>query len=120
MRELGVWDQRRYPGFSEEPAAAFHDLAHDLGLARDFLSGPAAVLRTAAAREASDTAEQNERAMVGYVGDHSSGEKQHVGLPIKPRRVGISARSYRIHLLAHAKEGRWSISIHLNDVKELR
>jgi hypothetical protein len=37
MRELGVWDQCRYPGFSEDPAAAFHDLAHDLGLAEDFL-----------------------------------------------------------------------------------
>jgi hypothetical protein len=69
MRELGVWDQCRYPGFSEDPAAAFHDLAHDLGLAHDFLSGPAAVLRTAATREASDTAEQNKRAMAGYVGD---------------------------------------------------
>lgn len=50
MRELGVWDQRHYPGFSEDPAAAFHDLAHDLGLAHDFLSGPATVLRTAAAK----------------------------------------------------------------------
>jgi len=69
MRELGVWDQRRYPGFSEDPAEAFHDLAHDLGLAHDFLAGPAAVLRTAAARETSDTDEQNERTMVGYVGD---------------------------------------------------
>jgi hypothetical protein len=69
MRELGVWDQCRYPGFSEDPAAAFHDLAHDLGLADDFLSGWAAVLRTAAATEASDTAAQNKRDMAGYVGD---------------------------------------------------
>jgi hypothetical protein len=69
MRELGVWDQRRYPGFSEDPAEAFHDLAHDLGLAHDFLAGPAAVLRTAAARETADTGEQNERTMVGYVGE---------------------------------------------------
>ena len=69
MRELGGWDQCRYPGFSEDPAAAFHDLAHDLGLADDFLSGSAAVLRTAAATEASDTAAQNKRDMAGYVGD---------------------------------------------------
>ena len=33
MQELGAWDQCRYPGFSEVPAAAFHDLAHDLGVA---------------------------------------------------------------------------------------
>ena len=69
MRELGLWDQCRYPGFSEDPVAAFHDLAHDLGLADDFLSGSAAVLRTAAATEASDTAEQNKRAIAGSVGD---------------------------------------------------
>ena len=69
MRELGGWDQCRYPGFSEDPAAAFHDLAHDLGLADDFLSGSAAVLRTAAATEASDNAAQNKRDMAGYVGD---------------------------------------------------
>ena len=69
MRELGVWDQRRYPGFSEDPAEAFHDLAHDVGLAHDFLAGPAAVLRKAAAKETSDTGEQNHRAMVGDVGD---------------------------------------------------
>jgi len=69
MRELGVWDQRRYPGSSDDSAEAFHDLAHDLGLAHDFLAGPAAVLRTAAARETSDTNEQNERTMVRNVGD---------------------------------------------------
>src|SRR5271169_5470471 len=67
MRELGVLDQRHYPGFSEDPAAAFRDLAHDLGLADDFLSGSAAVLLTAATREASETAEQDERAMAGHV-----------------------------------------------------
>jgi len=69
MRELGVLDQRRYPGFSEDPAAAFHDLAYDIGLADDFLSGSAAVLRRAATREASDAAEQDKRTTAGYVGD---------------------------------------------------
>jgi hypothetical protein len=85
MRELGGWDQCRYPGFSEDPAAAFHDLAHDLGLADDFLSGSAAVLRTAAATEASGTAaateasgtaEQNKRAMAGDIGDVR--QRQHL------------------------------------------
>ena len=69
MQELGVSDQCRYPGFSEDPSAAFYDLAHDLGWADDFLSGSAAVLRTVAAKEASETAEQNKRAMAGNVGD---------------------------------------------------
>ena len=69
MRELGMRNQCRYPRFSDDPMAAFRDLAHDLGFADDFLSGSAAVLRTAAAREASDTAEQDKQAMAGYVGD---------------------------------------------------
>jgi len=68
MRELGAWEQCRYRGFSEIPAA-FHDLAHDLGLAEDFLSGLAAVLLAAAAKEASNTAERNKREMAGYVDD---------------------------------------------------
>ena len=69
MQELGVLDHCRYPGFSEDPAAAFYDLAHDLGWADDFLSGSAAVLRTAATKEASETSEQDKRATAGYVGD---------------------------------------------------
>ncbi len=69
MRQLGVWEQCRYPGFSEDPVVAFHDRAHDLALADDFLSGSAGSLRTAAAKEASNTAEQDRRAMAGDVGD---------------------------------------------------
>ena len=69
MRELGVRNQCHYPGFSDDPIAAFRDLAHDLGFADDFLSGSAAVLRTAAAREGADTSQQDKRAMAGYVGD---------------------------------------------------
>jgi hypothetical protein len=76
MRELGVWDQCRYPGFSEHPAAAFHDLAHDLGFADDFLSGSGVVLRTAAAKEVSDTAEKSKQATARYVGDVS--QRQHL------------------------------------------
>jgi len=77
MRELGVLDQRRYPGFSEHPIAAFHDLAHDLSLADDFLSGSAAVLCKAAARESSDTFEQNTRLTAGYVGDVRQRQELH-------------------------------------------
>jgi hypothetical protein len=77
MRELGVLDQRRYPGFSDDPAAAFHDLAHDLSWADDFLSASAAVLRKAAAREASDTAEQNKRATAGHFGDVRQRQQLH-------------------------------------------
>ena len=69
MRELRVWDQYRYPGFSSDPAAAFRDLVHDLGFADDFLSGSAEVLCTAAAREASGAAEQSKREMARYFGD---------------------------------------------------
>lgn len=69
MRELGVRNQCRYPGFGEEPSAAFHDLAHDLSLADDFLSGPAAVLRAAAAAEVAENVEQTRRDMALYVGD---------------------------------------------------
>jgi hypothetical protein len=76
MRELGVRSQCRYPGFGEEPSAAFHDLAHDLRLADDFLSGSAAVLRTAAAKEGSENAEQSKRDMAIYAGDVR--QRQHL------------------------------------------
>lgn len=69
MRELGVKNQCHYPGFSDDPIAAFRDLAHDLGFADDFLSGSAAVLRTAAAKDAFDTADHDKQTMAGYLGD---------------------------------------------------
>lgn len=69
MRELGVWGQCRYPGFSEDLEAPFHGLAHDLGFAEEFLSGSAAALRRAAAKEALDIAKHDEDLMSGYVGD---------------------------------------------------
>lgn len=59
-----------------KPSAAFHDLAHDLRLAEDFLSGSAAVLRTAAAAEISENAEQTKRDMAHYVGDVR--QRQHL------------------------------------------
>jgi hypothetical protein len=75
MRELGVWDQCQYPGFSEDPNDAFRGLAHDLNLAEDFLAGSAIALRRAAKREAADTASRNAHLMAGYVGDRRKVDK---------------------------------------------
>ena len=69
MKELGVWDQCRYPGFSENYLDAFEDLAHDIALAEDFLTGAAEVLKRAAATEAILTADQMRQDMARYVGD---------------------------------------------------
>jgi hypothetical protein len=51
MRELNIWHECRYPGFSQEPLAAFDDLAHDLQFAGDFISGAGEVLIRADERE---------------------------------------------------------------------
>jgi hypothetical protein len=69
MRELGVWDQCRYPGFAEDPMDAFNELAHDLSFADDFLAGSATTLQRAAAREAVITASLDADAVARYVGD---------------------------------------------------
>jgi hypothetical protein len=52
MRELGVLQNCRYPGFSQDPLAAFEDLAHDLEFAKDFVAGSGELLLRAAEREA--------------------------------------------------------------------
>jgi hypothetical protein len=69
MRELGAWEQCRYPGFSDDPMAAFEDLAHDLAFAEDFLSGGAEVLRKAAAKDSNYVAEQMREQTAQDVGD---------------------------------------------------
>lgn len=69
MRELDVWNQCRYPGFSEDPADGFRELTHDLAYADDFLCGDAAVLRNAAVKEALKTAQQDQQTMAVSVGD---------------------------------------------------
>lgn len=69
MRELGVWDQCQYPGFSEDPLAAFDHLAHDLNFAEDFLFGAAEVLQKAALRETAQAVSSTEDLMAMYVGD---------------------------------------------------
>jgi hypothetical protein len=69
MRELGVWSQCRYPGVSEKPVDRFHDLAHDLKFADDFLTGGAASLKRASAMDAIHVDSRKARDMARYVGD---------------------------------------------------
>lgn len=69
IQELGVLEQCLYPGFSEDPAVAFHGLAHDLAFAEDFLSGSGGALQRAAARDVLESASRNEELMASYVGD---------------------------------------------------
>jgi len=69
MRELGVRERCHYPGFSKDPKKAFLGLAHDLAFADEFLTGTGGLLRKAAKRQSSDTAERNADLMAGYVGD---------------------------------------------------
>jgi hypothetical protein len=77
MRELGVWDQCRYPGFSEDAEAPFRGLNHDLGFAEEFLSGSATILRTAAIREALEIFRRDEQLAVAASGDVKTLEKMH-------------------------------------------
>ena len=69
MRELGVWDDCHYLGFSSDPLHAFVGLAHDLKFAEDFLHGSAEVLRRAAVKEAGTIAQQADSEMASAVGD---------------------------------------------------
>jgi hypothetical protein len=69
MKQLGVWPQCRYPGFSSDPMHAFSGLAHDLLFAADFLSGDASVLKSAAECEAESNEEESGRLIAGWVGD---------------------------------------------------
>jgi hypothetical protein len=69
MRELGVWAQCRYPGFSDNPMDAFHDLAHDLQFADDFLSGRGESVGRAFAMEKIDASSRKAEHMAAWVGD---------------------------------------------------
>lgn len=81
----GCGPQCLYPGFSENPGDAFHDLAHDLRFAGDFLTGRAASLKRASAMDAIDVESRKAREMARYVGDtrkrddlrHSFREKRY-------------------------------------------
>jgi hypothetical protein len=66
MRELGVWAQCRYPGFSDNPMDAFHDLAHDLQFAGDFLSGRGESVGRAFAMEKIDASSRKAEHMADW------------------------------------------------------
>ncbi len=68
MRELGVWEGCRYPGFASEPLQVFHDLAHDLSMAADFVQGSCEVLVAAARKQKIRDDAQQERLMARYQG----------------------------------------------------
>ena len=69
MRQLGVWEQCRFPGFSNDPLLAFANLTQDLLYAEDFLSGSGDVLRMAAANEKAVAKERSADLMATAVGD---------------------------------------------------
>ena len=68
MHQLGALSSCRYPGFPPEPMQAFHDLAHDLAFADDFLSGDASQLLVAARSEKLTQDSRSEHLMAGYTG----------------------------------------------------
>lgn len=105
MRELGVWSQCQYPGFSSEYLQVFHALAHDLGFAEDFLAGSASVLSAAALREYAANAERSEQFNAGYVGDTRSVENMHALFKAKRyAEVVVVFNSLRSpHLLSDAQ-----------------
>lgn len=69
MRELGVWSECQYLGFSDNGSWVFRALAHDLAFARDFVVGDARTLLAAAHRESIAALEHSEHLQASYVGD---------------------------------------------------
>ena len=69
MRELGVWGQCEYPGFSEDAIGGFRELAHDFAFADEFTSGNAEALHRAAAKESISARELGREFMGAAVGD---------------------------------------------------
>jgi hypothetical protein len=69
MRQLGVWEQCRFPGFSNDPLLAFANLTQDLLYAEDFLSGSGDVLRMAAVIEEAVAKERSADLMATAVAD---------------------------------------------------
>jgi len=69
MRQLGVWEQCHFPGFSQSPLLSFANLTHDLSFAEDFLSGSGDVLRMAAVNEEEVAKERSDNLMATPVGD---------------------------------------------------
>jgi hypothetical protein len=69
MKELGVREQCRYPGFSSNPLDTFHGLVHDLQFAGDFLTGDASTLKIAATNASVVEERKSQELMARYVGD---------------------------------------------------
>lgn len=70
VRELGRSAEARFPGFPDDPLAAFDDLAADLELVRaDFLEGDGSALRRAAAAEEAVNERQMRELNAASVGD---------------------------------------------------
>lgn len=93
MQELGFGEVHRYPGFSDDPIAAFHDLAHDLTFADDFLSGDAGVLLRAAKKQSTADGERSQQLMAGYAGDTRKLEEMKE--PISRKAIWRSSRPRR-------------------------
>ena len=94
MGQLGVSQRCRYPGFPLEPMQAFHDLAHDLAFAEEFLSGDASVLLAAARAEKVSRDSTSEVLMAGYTGQNRELEKM---------REDFKAGRYREVIAAYEK-----------------
>jgi hypothetical protein len=70
MEALGVTDQIRYPGSSEDPLEGFRHLASDIHqFAQDFVTADASVLRQAAASERKAAKAEQRRKAAAAVGD---------------------------------------------------
>jgi hypothetical protein len=77
MKELGVLEQCKYPGFSEDWRDGFLDLAHDLSFAEDFLDGPATVLCQAAWKQFADNTKRSAEMEAAWSGDTRLLEEIH-------------------------------------------
>jgi len=77
MVALGVAKEAAYPGFSDDPLAAFRDLSHDLEqlVAGDFLDGSGISFQHAAARVAAEAPLRQRERMAWAVGDLEARER---------------------------------------------
>jgi hypothetical protein len=96
MRELGVWHRCLYPGFADDPLKAFDELAHDLNLADDLLSGTAEVLLRAANKEQDDELTRHQDLLAEFAGDKRNLELLHTRFQEKRYKEVLSiARSLK-------------------------
>jgi hypothetical protein len=91
MRELGVWERCRYPGFfGDDRPIAFEALVHDLAFADDFLRSSGEVLQKAAEKEAVRAVIDHDRLMASAVGDTKKIEQLKARFHEKKYREVIS------------------------------